>query len=351
MQRNFNKEKMQKIQNFLIHFKKIQYNIQRNKEIFTAEKFALNLQTIKGNCSVINHVYQSKYKSKYKESNQEVNSTGFGDFIRGSYFILEFCGKHNFTPNIIFNNCISKFLENKPINLNKMKIELRNISFFPHTNWAKLHRGENDYILDPIPSNRRDFIADFIDYLMTCTIYNGNVNTYCIPYPFDQVSHSSKLFMQNVLKPNQEMLSLVNSALNNLSLLKKVYKVIHIRSGDAYLNKTKTAVDTEYINDLFKKMDIIHPHRKYLLISDNNLIKQCVLQKYPNVCSFFKEITHMGEGVVLEEEKVKNTMLDFYLMSFANEIFAYSVYEHGSGFSYWCAKTYSIPYSCKYIKV
>ena len=43
-----------------------------------------------------------------------------------------------------------------------MKIELRNISFFPHTNWAKLHRGENDYILDPIPSNRRDFIADFI---------------------------------------------------------------------------------------------------------------------------------------------------------------------------------------------
>ena len=95
----------------------------------------------------------------------------------------------------------------------------------------------------------------------------------------------------------------------------------------------------------------IDPCTKYLLISDNNLIKYYVLQKYPAICSVFNDITHIGEGIVLEEEKVKNTMLDFYLMSFANEIFAYSVYEHGSGFSYWCAKTYDIPYSCKYIRV
>ena len=62
-----------------------------------------------------------------------------------------------------------------------------------------------------------------------------------------------------------------------------------------------------------------------------------------------KPITHFGEGVVLEEEKVKNTLLDFYLLSLASAILSYSHYEHGSGFSYWCAKTFDIPYTCKYI--
>ena len=42
-------------------------------------------------------------------------------------------------------------------------------------------------------------------------------------------------------------------------------------------------------------------------------------------------------------------MIDFYLLSLSREIFAFSAYKHGSGFSYWCAKTYDIPYVCKYI--
>ena len=57
------------------------------------------------------------------------------------------------------------------------------------------------------------------------------------------------------------------------------------------------------------------------------------------------------EFIVLEEEKVKNTIIDFYLLSLSNSINSYSSYEHGSGFSYWCAKTYDIPYSCKYITI
>jgi hypothetical protein len=74
-----------------------------------------------------------------------------------------------------------------------------------------------------------------------------------------------------------------------------------------------------------------------------------IVERFPEIKLLFNEITHFGEGVVLEEEKVKNTMIDFYLLSFASEIFSYSAYKHGSGFSYWCAKTYDIPYVCKLI--
>ena len=62
--------------------------------------------------TIINNVYQQKYnfgKSK---------SSGLGDFIRGSYFILEFCEEYKFQPKIVFNNeYISKFLTNKTQNL------------------------------------------------------------------------------------------------------------------------------------------------------------------------------------------------------------------------------------------
>ena len=48
-------------------------------------------------------------------------------------------------------------------------------------------------------------------------------------------------------------------------------------------------------------------------------------------------------------KKLENTMLDFYLISKSKNVMSYSVYEHGSGFSKWCAFTYDIPYYCKYV--
>ena len=88
----------------------------------------------------------------------------------------------------------------------------------------------------------------------------------------------------------------------------------------------------------------------YLLIADSNDVKKIVENYFPNFKILMNPITHFGEGVVLEEEKVKNTLIDFYLLSRSKSIFSYSAYKHGSGFSYLCAKTFNIPYVCKYIQ-
>ena len=84
---------------------------------------------------------------------------------------------------------------------------------------------------------------------------------------------------------------------------------------------------------------------------DNNEIKLLINEKFPSIKTFFKRITHLGEANVLERENVKNTMLDFYLLSYTNSIYSFTCYPHGSGFSYWCAQTYNIPYKCKYINI
>jgi hypothetical protein len=85
------------------------------------------------------------------------------------------------------------------------------------------------------------------------------------------------------------------------------------------------------------------------VISDNNEIKLLLNDEFPNIKFLVYNITHLGEGVRLENEKVKNTMIDFYLMSKSSAIYSLTSYPHGSGFSYWCAKIYGIPYKCKYI--
>jgi hypothetical protein len=175
--------------------------------------------------------------------------------------------------------------------------------------------------------------------------------------------------MKKILEPTIEIKSSVYDVLNELKLKYKKYSVIHVRSGDYYLKNEKNIFTKNYIDKLTNiiKNDInilelcrselsnssvndINEKKEYLIICDNNLIKMILLEKFPTFKILLKDITHFGEGVILEEEKVKNSLIDFYLISFANNILAYSCYEHGSGFSYWCAKTYGIPYICKLVK-
>ena len=119
--------------------------------------------------------------------------------------------------------------------------------------------------------------------------------------------------------------------------------------GDRYIKNLVTTIrsDIGYNNNVgYNNGESNHV---YLVIADNNIVKNMLKNVFPNFKILLKDITHFGEGVVLEEEKVKNTLVDFYLLSYSNSIRSYSCYQHGSGFSYWCAKTYNIPYICKLV--
>ena len=299
--------------------------------------------------NVIHNVYQSKYK-------YGIASTGLGDFIRGSYFILEFCKLYNFKPKIIFNNSISKFLKIKTKNLQTIHPILNQILSFPNANFKQFLITNDNTILEPVKDNGR-IMTDFIEYLSFIPIYNHNVFVYCISYPIINVSLQSKIYMRKILEPSNEMKMEVKKNLHDLELKYKEFSVIHIRSGDKYLNQNNNVFKKNYINKLIgyvKKLinenDLIPGKKKFLLISDNNQIKKIIIDEFPSIKTMYSNITHFGEGVVLEDEKVKNTMIDFYLLAFSKEIFSFSSYKHGSGFSYWCAQTYNIPYICTFVE-
>jgi hypothetical protein len=207
--------------------------------------------------------------------------------------------------------------------------------------------------------DNKNIMADFVNYVVDSPSYYGNVFTFCNSFPRNTIPEKNKEYMRKFLEPIDEIKILIKQTLDELNLMFKGYTVIHIRSGDSFLkNENNTSFNTNYIYKLTQniKFDIRYITEnnpsivnKYLLIADNNNVKNLLKEKFPAFKLIIKPITHFGEGVVLEDERVKNTLIDFYLMSFANYIMSYSAYEHGSGFSYWCAKTFDVPYTCKYI--
>jgi len=294
---------------------------------------------------IINNVYQSKYN--YGKS----NCTGLGDFIRGCYFIMEFCDKYQFQPKIIFNNSISKFLQVKTHKLELIQNVLQAIDFFKNNNFTS-YNIKNDIILEPI-KNKQHIMADFVDYIVQSPHYYGNTFLFCNSYPLENISEKNKEYMRKILEPTIEMKNMVQSVLSELHFKYKEFIVIHIRSGDSYLKNENQLFSVKYIENLTSMIhnDISNISKNnFLIIADNNPIKIALKKVFPSFKILLKHITHFGEGIVLEDEKVKNSLIDFYLLSFSKAILSYSCYEHGSGFSYWCAKTYNVPYICKFVK-
>jgi len=308
--------------------------------------FNVNIEKLhKKNIKCIINVYQDIYLNNIKP-------TGLGDFIRGCYFLLQFCEKYNFKFKLIINHPIAFYLEkfyrtfliNKNLNMNLFS----KIPIFSKNNWEQSKFDSSNFIISAVTNI--SFLGEFVNFLYDINKQSGNLFIYNTMFPYDNVKEEHKGFVRNFFEPNQEMKLYVDDVLTSIGLLKNNYSVIHIRSGDKYLTNDDKLFQTKYFNKLIYDISrLVFKGGNFLLIADNNEIKLLINEKLPSVKTFFKNITHLGEGHVLEKERVKNTMLDFYLFSYSNSIHAFSCYQHGSGFSYWCAQTYNIPYQCKYI--
>ena len=338
----------------------------------------------KKNIHKIFHVYQEKYPDNSYP-------TGFGDFIRSCFFIIQFCTKYGFQYEIIINHPIAQFLNNFHKNYSPNSISsltLNNKVFmFSETNWLQSVFDNQNYIEQFLLIKQKFNL--FIDYLCSLPVINRSVFTYNILFPYDEISLEECNKIRVLFEPSREIEEKVDEHLSNLGLIKNQFIVLHIRSGDSYLKNENKVFDSLYfeivkneiIEIIFKvklplvqantklplvqantklplveantKLPLVEANQKeksILLISDNNEIKLLLNDEFPNIKFLIYNITHIGEGVELETKKVENTMLDFYLMSNSSAIYSLTSYPHGSGFSYWCAKMYGIPYKCKYVK-
>jgi hypothetical protein len=312
----------------------VKYNDRNIPDIFDIN------DVYKKGITTICNVYQLKYKDdKYV--------TGFGDFIRGSYFAMHFCDRFNLRFVNLLNHPVHEFFEHS-----NFFNENQNIPIFANNNCAS-HSVDKNNIIRTETALKNTSV--FITYLTSeCPIYKELVFIYNIGYPSHKIRDEQREYMRYCIAPNSEMIDYTNETLVELGLRKSEYRAIHVRSGDVYLNGNVSELSSEYadklvgvIYNLVKKLGFA----PYLFLSDNTIVKQMILSRFPFFKTKFCEISHLGGEATRTRESIKNTMLDFYLLSHAISINSISCYAHGSGFAEWCAETYKIPFSCQYLSV
>ena len=293
------------------------------------------IKEIKQKTVTIENVYQEKYNN--------INGSGLGDFIRGSYFLMEFCDKNNIPFNInILNHSVSQFLE---IYQNKQPLIINNINRFEEQNF-KPHISNNNIITNMHDSSTNN---KFINYLRRQNLINKKIYIYITSFPSEKIDEKHKEYMKQILKPCKQLELIVDNTLLELGLVKKQFTIIHIRYGDDFLIKKKYQIKKKHLEMRKNVLDKLDSSQKYLVISDNIIIKNILLLKYPFIKTHFNRISHTGEGLQQETIALQNTMIDFYMFSYASRVIAFSVYQHGTGFSKWSAETYSVPYVCRFL--
>lgn len=263
----------------------------------------------------ITHVYQLEYKNGV--------AFGLGDFIRGSFCLLQICNK----IGVQFDIDVS----NHPIS-NYIKGHVKN----PEINYNEIYKNE----IEISPTN-----VFFKKFIQSLTHVNTKIYYTCTnSFPQFKIKQEEIDFIKDRLEPNQEMKTSIDQEMNTLNLVSKQFSVIHIRCGDDFLLKNGV-LNNYWIKNIFSLlMPILQDTTiNYLILSDNNQLK-LLFKEYLNCIVQIKPITHLGEQIQLKNVNVKNTLLDFYLMSHSNQIFAISSYEHGTGFSKWCSVLNNIPY-------
>jgi len=325
------------------------------------------------------------------------NANGLGDFIRGCYFLMQFCEEEQIEFDIDMSfHMISKYLQkyvfNETVNNNKLvKTKIYNsIVKFEENNFLENISPEN-IILSRQKNkeevnnkfitylNSQPFFCNYLDMDMNMNMNNIHMNKpidtkyiYTGTFPFYNIKKEQRERMKKELEPSNEIKLEVKSIMNSLNLTDGKFVVIHIRCGDTYLLNKSRLFSKDFLEKVVKeikewvlyllsqgfsiqntsskeKMNDNKEEIGLFVTADNNYIKRWIIKLFPYMKTLFLDITHVGEGEQLEEEKVKNNMIELSIMSKSRVIFGLSTYKHGTGFSKWCAETYSIPYVCKYI--
>ena len=352
----FNNNKIHK--NSILHILNEQNTMQKNKHIngqvlnqqlsIKTEGFILRVRNVlrKYNIDKLTNSFQEKYF--------DGNSSGLGDFIRGSLFLMQFCETYKIHYDISLNNHkIFNFLKIGSItNIDKNDM---NISKFLETNFRPYIKPNNEISFKT--GSNLELVNNFIKYISYSKKLQGNtnINVYVICYPlYNEISVKHKNIIKYIFEPNDFLKQYVLEQLSIMNLFQKHYNIIHIRCGDnellgKHINEKVYSKVYNFFNKI-SNIDYIGRNEQFLVISDSVNLKNILKYKYPFLKVFNNNnICHVGEGCINTSDTIKSMLTDFYFIAYSKNIFSLSVHGHGTGFSKWTSVVYDIPYKCVYI--
>jgi len=295
----------------------------------------------KPNLDYIRPIYRNKRLKKivnvYQQNYANGTSMGFGDCIRGSFYLFYVCKLLHLEFDIdLINHPISKYFKHNisTYNINYLKVE----SYIDYNN-------NEEFFMKNLIATLNNYDGE-IFYL-----FNNSFNRFNYADPKFNLIQGIRDTIIPKIEPNDYLLEQLDNKLDAFGLKRNRYGVIHVRAGDYFMNIKKT-VDSEkhkislkHLNDIITLISgCCSMEKKYILIGDSAEIKRYISNKFSNILSFETEIAHLGESIAPSDKAIMETILDFSIMRFSNCIISFSAYAHGSGFSQYCSKLYGIPF-------
>ena len=265
---------------------------------------------------------------------------GFGDKLRGAIFLYQYCKKNkiNFKIDATDDIC-SDFLKNvKSPDYDKIKNQqIINFGDKPEKEVKKtIQKMFNENTIkykNPFFNKNRDKQNDNTIYIYTNT------------WPND-LNADDKEFAKFICEPNDDIKDEVNEKIKNLP---QNFGIQHFRFKDDVFKN-----DVPENNKLFEKY--------FTLLLENNKNTDVLFTNSNNFKKYAKEelnittvecdnglckIEHIGNSD--NKESVKNSFIEFIILSKAKYIKSHTCYSWPSNFVHWPAKIYDIPFDNVYI--
>jgi hypothetical protein len=182
---------------------------------------------------------------------------------------------------------------------------------------------------------------------------------FCFQY-YDEFNTTKPLpretqtFMKSVLDFTPELKEDAEDMLYQLiPTTPQEFCVLHVRMGDHNSSQDQITIPPDLENYLTQTILPKWGNKRVLLISDSYTMKQLLSNKYNLPSTDFMPV-HLGttnrflnptHNYGTYDTDIGKTLIEFVMMSKATQIYMYSVYEWGSGFSYICSHIYDIPYT------
>ena len=250
---------------------------------------------------------------------------GFGDFIRGSISCYQLCKIFNIPLVVDFkHHPIGKWIECPKV----------------------LFEYESSQILDlqdirrfTVPCLKYMLIKKFKDIKL---LRKKNAYIYTNVWPRFPLSIEEKDFIKSFLIPNDELVS----EINRLIAPEANYEIIHIRSGDSFAFKTQVGeIFERSMDQIMQAISVIHDikastHYPLIVMSDSKELKDEIAKQF-GIMTLGTDPVHCA----IREDGVKDTLIDYFIMTRAKHIHQFSVHHWGSGFSDTINWVYDVPIS------
>lgn len=295
-----------------------------------------------GRARKVINVYQTQFV--------DFKASGLGDYLRGCFTMLQilrllktYTGATVEFDMDMRNHPMSRFLvTDATLELPASYPALGNF----HIDSLLVPQDENDIAFQHVLREAVRYFNKVPDYIFFTHC--------CKEHIFSEILDSEKALIRSRLQPTPAMEGYIDEALARLGVVAGNYEAIHVRLDDAicfphahvsiYGSSATPVPTTKLLADVVAAVyKVVDPRLTYVLLSSSTEVKTA-LSANPNIRWIPTAICHIGQNQSQTDEETRDTLLDFFLMSRATAIHAFTTYQR-TGFSLECSKVYGIPYT------